>query len=593
MKYSRSLHQFQRVAFVAACLFGTTPSIAQLPRTISYQGVIQLGAAPATGSVDLTVNYYAIGTTTPLATETFHNVSLNNGVFSVELGSTTGTLPATVDLGKPIEIGVAVNGGAELTPHSKMLAAPYALTAYTLNGLTSSPTPKSNTIFPIPLDANGHIDASLLPSTTGLTGLVSGRGLQGGGTSGVVSLSIAPGGITNDMIAAGAIEGSQITGIAGAGLFQEASGRLNVTFDPTQFDVQNNALHLRTDVPLVSTDGEFQSLTVSGSSQIGSTSSSIFNTFGTAGGTGVVQNFIGNTVSGSSTTVNGNLILNGTFDANGAILSNLGAPVFASDAVTKEYVDTHDLATMILGQDLTGTTNAATIDPASPGIGDRLIAGINNGSATINADRIGAVANAINFTGPLTGDVIGGQGSTVLDPTSTEIGDRIIQGINHSTDFSVIDGDKIGDVFFSELAGSFTSSLNGDVIGPQGNTEVVQIQGVPVASNMPSDKQVLQYDASQGSWVPANVPANAGKADVFNPGGSATESASQVVNNANVTPSSTIVCTVEDDAHSTLTHHYVVYLTAVTSGSFTIHIHSTDGNLSPGEGALVHYMVLN
>lgn len=53
-----------------------------------------------------------------------------------------------------------------------------------------------------------------------------------------------------------------------------------------------------------------------------------------------------------------------------------------------------------------------------------------------------------------------------------------------------------------------SSSLAGDVIGNTSATNVVAIQGVPVTSSVPTDGQLLQYDASAGKWKPASAQSN-------------------------------------------------------------------------------------
>src|SRR5512141_428393 len=88
-------------------------TFAQAPRTISYQGVIQQGTALASGNVNMTVNYYYVGTTQSLFTEIFHNVPVTGGVFNLDLGSTVGGVPTSIDWSMPIEIGITINGGEE------------------------------------------------------------------------------------------------------------------------------------------------------------------------------------------------------------------------------------------------------------------------------------------------------------------------------------------------------------------------------------------------------------------------------------------------------------------------------------------------
>lgn len=55
-----------------------------------------------------------------------------------------------------------------------------------------------------------------------------------------------------------------------------------------------------------------------------------------------------------------------------------------------------------------------------------------------------------------------------------------------------------------------TSDLDGDVTGPQGETVVVAIQGIPVSTTDPTDEQVLAFDEGLGAYVPTTVSLVAG-----------------------------------------------------------------------------------
>lgn len=259
-----------------------------------------------------------------------------------------------------MEIGVSVNGATEMVPHAKLTAMPYALTAYTLNGIPASFTPVNNTIFPIPLDNNGKIRSTILPTLT-LNGLapvnnnfqisagsnitlsqdlathtltigsdaspihsiVAGAGLTGGGSQGDVYLAIEPGSISAGMLAPGVIAGNNVRDIAGIGLHQNNGGRLDVVYDSGHFFIDANHISLRQDVPIVGTTGD-----LSGDVNLGYTSASTYNTFGTGGYEAAVTNSIGGTEPGSITYLNGQVNMTNDASVNGS-LTNYGPATLA------------------------------------------------------------------------------------------------------------------------------------------------------------------------------------------------------------------------------------------------------------------------
>ncbi len=570
---SHHLHRGMAIMLgtLLSILIHSGSALAQLPRTISYQGTLKQGQNAMTGTVDLRVNYYLSGSTTAVYDETFSSVPVVNGVFSIELGSVMGSLPAAVDLSRAVEIGVQVNGSAELTPHAKLMAAPYAFTAYSLNGVRGSLVPVNNTIFPIPLDANGKIAASILPPNP-ISGILAGPGLMGGGVAGMLTMGIADGGITGNMIRAGTITGSMITGLAGTALNQDGSGLLHLSYDPAKFAITNNKLMLRTDVPVVGSEAAF-----SGRVALGSSPDATDNYFGTADNANYVVNFIGSAGYGSVTIFNGQLYMGGPLDAGGNVISDLAFPNSPTDAATKDYVDQRIGVTAPLGHDLTGTIGTATLDPTNPGIGDRLIQGINAsvGETVISGLHVGRVAWADN----------------------------------------------------ADFAGSFLGQLAGDVTGQQATTVVGAIQGIAVNPQLPLDNQVLAFEGEMNRWTPRALPpavtaisagpgitvtgddparpmvevtppstmGTSGKVSLYNSGSGYAEVVGATINNSNVTSNSIIMCTVEVDAHSNTADEYVVYLSGITNGSFRINLHQANGFLGLGvnEGATVHYVIFN
>jgi hypothetical protein len=116
----------------AALLLGAATATAQLPRTISFQGLVSgIDGTPAVdGQHTLVLSIYeSQGATTPLFSET-HTVQTTRGVFDAVIGE-SGGIPVEIPFDAPYWLGVAVDGAAELSPRIPFTAVPYALRAIT------------------------------------------------------------------------------------------------------------------------------------------------------------------------------------------------------------------------------------------------------------------------------------------------------------------------------------------------------------------------------------------------------------------------------------------------------------------------------
>jgi len=101
----------------------------QIPRTISYQGVLadQSGNFLPDGIHAVSLSLYDSPTGGgALFTETT-TVTVVRGVFNVILGSTGGAIPESVSFDRAYFLGVSVDGGSELQPRTPMTAVPYAI----------------------------------------------------------------------------------------------------------------------------------------------------------------------------------------------------------------------------------------------------------------------------------------------------------------------------------------------------------------------------------------------------------------------------------------------------------------------------------
>lgn len=483
----------------------STEAFAQVPRLISYQGQMLSSGQPFSGQATITVNYYE---GSALAyTEVFNSVQVVQGIFNITLGSTTGSFPVTLDFTGPVSIGVSINGGGELSPRTLLAASAYALNASTVGGFAASAAPTAGQL--LVLDGTGKVPTSALPpapapvnivagdnidvvqngntftiSAEGgsggggtITGVLAGRGLVGGGTSGVVSLALAEGALTADDLANGSITGFKLNNlVAGHGLYQDNAGNISVGVDNETIRIVNDKLEVwkigveqidadvqriitqdapvgsfltgvnqngtirsatvKTDESLVRTldnkdiflrlntdhtnvftaeqifeggittnqlnaeNADIQNLTVN---QITATDFVVTGTLTTSdlNFEGLNINVVDLNASGNVTLGNGTsntITINagdGPVSLSGSRLQNVGTPQDPTDAVNVEYLDTR-LGTQEMTGDITGTFDNTQVNPASEGVGDRIVEGIHNSSSEVNDEH---VANNLTIDG--------------------------------------------------------------------------------------------------------------------------------------------------------------------------------------------------
>lgn len=114
---------------------------AQIPRTISYQGILTNGEGTpiANGAHTLRISFYYTATGgDPIHSEN-HPVSTVEGLFSLVLGQGAG-LPSGLDFNEPYWMGISVDGAGELVPRTPLTAAPYALNAERAESLSPDAT---------------------------------------------------------------------------------------------------------------------------------------------------------------------------------------------------------------------------------------------------------------------------------------------------------------------------------------------------------------------------------------------------------------------------------------------------------------------
>jgi len=101
---------------------------ADVPRLVSYQGKLA-GEDAGPVNLDLTLYDSAVGGAA-LFSESHVGVPLNVGIFSILIGAQTlGGLPDSALNAAEVWLGVSVDGGAELTPRTRIAMVPYAAKA--------------------------------------------------------------------------------------------------------------------------------------------------------------------------------------------------------------------------------------------------------------------------------------------------------------------------------------------------------------------------------------------------------------------------------------------------------------------------------
>ncbi len=184
------------LALLALLILHLTSSTALAQGTaFTYDGLIQKGAAPQSGTFNFTFALYSGATGgSPIAGPiTLNNVAVKTGAFTVILDFGGAVWNGQVVW---LEIGVQGNGDSgfnTLSPRQEMTPTPYAIYAESANNLTTTLSFAQLT---------GTIDNSQLAHSS-IT-LNPGSGLMGGGTvslGGNTSLGIANGGVNNSMLA--------------------------------------------------------------------------------------------------------------------------------------------------------------------------------------------------------------------------------------------------------------------------------------------------------------------------------------------------------------------------------------------------------
>ncbi len=117
---------------------------AQVPRTISYQGVLagKSGVPVADGQHILLLALYTTRTGSTVLYSKQDTVMTTNGLFNTLLDS----IPASLTFNAPLWLGISVDGSTELTPRSPLTSAPYALNVPAVTAAITTITSADKTV---------------------------------------------------------------------------------------------------------------------------------------------------------------------------------------------------------------------------------------------------------------------------------------------------------------------------------------------------------------------------------------------------------------------------------------------------------------
>jgi hypothetical protein len=136
----------------AYLLFVSQLALAAIPTTIQYQGFLTDDTGvPVDGTVDIISSLYlnAVGGDEEWS-ESHSSVTVNNGIFSIELGSNN-PFPANF-FDEPLYLGIKVGTDPYMTPRLKLTASPYAMSAENLVACVSGETNCSGTCADLSFD---------------------------------------------------------------------------------------------------------------------------------------------------------------------------------------------------------------------------------------------------------------------------------------------------------------------------------------------------------------------------------------------------------------------------------------------------------
>jgi hypothetical protein len=174
--------------------------VANIPNAFSYQGTLRRANGDlANGTFAITLKIYGVVTGgTALYSETFNNVVVRNGIFSVVVGDAA-TIPANLFDNATLFIGLTVAPDSEMLPRQRLFPVPWAVqagaakTATTADSATTATTANqllNNTATNLILNRGNNNSAALAISASADT---YGAGMTMANTTGNVTYGIYAG----------------------------------------------------------------------------------------------------------------------------------------------------------------------------------------------------------------------------------------------------------------------------------------------------------------------------------------------------------------------------------------------------------------
>ncbi|NOT37709.1 MAG: tail fiber domain-containing protein [Saprospiraceae bacterium] len=175
--------------FFFLTVLATSSVTAQIPRTISYQGLLTdaQGIIIPDGAHSITLKFYEdINSNVPIYGET-QNIQVSKGIFNVNIGSVN-PIPVNIKFDRTYFLGVSIDFSAELSPRTSFTSSPYSLHSET-SKIAESLTPGATGVVTSINSTQGNISLLGAGGTTvnqqGNTITISSIGGGGQGIQGV------------------------------------------------------------------------------------------------------------------------------------------------------------------------------------------------------------------------------------------------------------------------------------------------------------------------------------------------------------------------------------------------------------------------